>query len=83
MSSYIDLMCQEVVELVTDYLAGALAAETMVRFEKHLLTCPPCTTYLEQMKTTLELAGGLSGPAPAPDDVERELLQLFRRWHGR
>jgi len=76
----IELMCQEVVELVTDYLSDALAAEDRVRLEKHLLTCPPCTTYLAQMRTTIGLAGGLSEAAPA-EDVGKELVALFQRWH--
>ena len=76
-ANLIDLMCQQVVELVTDYLSDALPAEDQVRFEKHLLTCPPCTAYLAQMKATLELAGGLGDTPPA--EVEQELLGLFRR----
>ena len=76
--SVIDLMCQEVVELVTEYLSRAMAPEERVRMEQHLLACPPCTAHLAQMRTTLELARGLSR-----DDqdvpVEDDLLALFRR----
>jgi anti-sigma factor RsiW len=79
----IELVCQEVVELVTAYLSHALAPGERVRFEKHLLTCPPCTEYLAQMKTTIELAGGI-GQAPAAGEGKGEapedLLGLFRRW---
>lgn len=78
-SDLIDLMCQEVVELVTEYLSDTLTAADHVRFEKHLLTCPPCTAYLAQVKATVELAGQL-GQAP-PADVEQELVGMFRRWH--
>jgi anti-sigma factor RsiW len=76
----IDLMCKEVVELVSDYLGDTLKAADRVRFEQHLLTCPPCTAYLAQMRTTLELAGGLE-KAPPSAEVRRELVDLFRRWH--
>ena len=76
--SVIDLMCQEVVELVTEYLSRSMAPEERVRMEQHLLACPPCTAHLAQMRTTLELARGLSR-----DDqdvpVEDDLLALFRR----
>ena len=34
-----DLSCQELVELVTDYLDGALPARERRRFERHLETC--------------------------------------------
>jgi hypothetical protein len=76
----IDLMCKEVVELVTDYLGHKLAPADRVRFEKHLLTCPPCTAYLGQMRTTVELAGEL-GRRPPDDEVEQTLVNMFRRWH--
>ena len=75
----IDLKCQQVVELVNEYLGNALTVEDRVAFEKHLYTCPPCTTYLAQMKTVIKVAGSL-GNAPSPDGVERELMGLFRSW---
>jgi anti-sigma factor RsiW len=78
----IDLMCKEVVELVSEYLGNTLNAANRVRFEKHLLTCPPCTAYLAQMRTTLAIAGGLDKPPPSTE-VQRELVTLFRRWHGK
>jgi anti-sigma factor RsiW len=77
-ASSIDLACQRVVELVTEYLGHALTPDDRLRFEEHLLTCPPCTTYLAQMRTTIEMAGQLG--ADRPDAVEQELLALFRRW---
>jgi anti-sigma factor RsiW len=76
--SVIDLMCQEVVELVTEYLSRAMAPDERVRMEQHLLACPPCTAHLAQMRTTLELVRGLSRDdedVPADDN----LLALFRR----
>ena len=78
----VDLMCKEVVELVSEYLGNTLDAADRVRFEQHLLTCPPCTAYLAQMRTSLEIAGGLD-KAPPSTDVQRDLVQMFRRWHGK
>jgi len=40
-----DLVCRELVELVTEYLSEALSADDRARFEHHLSECPPCTTY--------------------------------------
>jgi anti-sigma factor RsiW len=80
----IDLMCKEVVELVSEYLGNTLDAANRVRFEKHLLTCPPCTDYLAQMRTTLAIASGRGlEKAPPSTEVQRELVTLFRRWHGK
>ena len=78
----VDPKCQELVELVNDYLGHALTLEARIAFEKHLYTCPPCTTYLAQMKTVLKIAGSLASPPPA-EEVEQELLDLFRRWHDK
>ena len=78
----IDLPCQKVVELVNDYLGHALTAEDREAFDAHLETCPPCTTYLEQMKTVLNLARSL-GRAPTSEDVEPQLLAVFRSWRGK
>ena len=76
--SVIDLMCQEVVELVTEYLSRAMAPEERVRMEQHLLACPPCTAHLAQIRTSLELVRGLSRD-DRDDPVEDDLLALFRR----
>ena len=56
-SNAIELVCREVVELVTDYLGGTLPAHDRARFDAHLATCPPCTAYLAQVKTTLGQLG--------------------------
>jgi hypothetical protein len=77
----IELKCNEVVELVTEYLSRAMSPEARVRFEQHLFTCPPCTSYLEQMKTVIELAGAVSSSAPLEEDAA--LVGVFRRWKQR
>jgi anti-sigma factor RsiW len=83
-SKAIELVCQEVVELVTEYLGGTLPAPDRERFDQHLATCPPCTAYLAQVRTTLELAAELgSASAPADDKVAKQLGDMFRRWHGK
>ena len=75
-----ELMCREVVEQVSDYLSQALSSEERRRFEGHLSTCPPCTAYLEQMRSTLELASELPERA-ASAEVEAELVTRFLDWH--
>ena len=44
-----DIVCQQAVELVTDYLEGALSRRVRRRFEGHLKVCPNCAAYLEQI----------------------------------
>ena len=70
-------VCREFVELVTDYLDGALPDAERIRFEAHLAECDGCTGYLEDMR---RLVGSLHElPAPPPDSATREaLLRAFR-----
>ena len=74
-----ELVCRELVELVTEYLSDALTADDRARFEHHLTECPPCTTYLAQMRATIALAGSLRTPSAAAG-VQPELLRVFRSW---
>lgn len=76
-----NLTCQELVELVTDYLEGALAAAERARFEQHLSTCEGCHHYLVQMRHTIQLVGKLSEEHLTPD-ARDELLSAFRTWKG-
>jgi anti-sigma factor RsiW len=50
--SSITVVCRQVVELVTDYLEGALPGDLHAAVERHLELCPPCVTYIEQMRAT-------------------------------
>ena len=73
------LSCQELVELVTDYLEGALPPDERGRFESHLSECGSCEEYLEQIRATAELAGTLTLESLSPE-AERTLLDAFRDW---
>jgi predicted anti-sigma-YlaC factor YlaD len=73
------LACQELVELVTDYLEGALAPEDRRRFEEHIGRCVGCTNYLDQMRVTIALSGRLSEDT-FPDGARDELVAAFRSW---
>ena len=73
------LACQEVVELVTEYLDGAMEPARRARFERHLAGCDGCTAYLEQFRTTLTVVGRLDvGDVPAT--AMADLLAAFRHW---
>jgi anti-sigma factor RsiW len=75
------LSCQELVELVTDYLEGALPADERSRFEEHIASCNGCRVYLEQMRMTIRLVGSLTVEA-LPAGPQAELLEAFRGWHS-
>lgn len=79
MSSVEALSCQELVELVTDYLEGALPRQEHGRFEGHLDECGNCRIYLNQLRETVRLVGRLRAESLTPE-VERALLAAFRDW---
>ena len=74
-----ELNCQEVVELVTDYLEQALLPEMQAQFEKHIEECPGCDTYLEQVQKTIMMLRKLSEQQMFPE-TKQELLEIFRNW---
>jgi len=76
------LSCRELVELVTDYLEGALPEEERLRFEDHIARCGACKIYLEQIRQTVAALGHLPEDALTPE-AERVLLDAFRGWHRR
>ena len=73
------ISCQELVELVTDYLEGALDPADLRRFEEHIADCGKCTEYLAQLRATIMAVGRVT-----PDDLSAEaeaaLLDVFRDW---
>lgn len=73
------LSCQELVELVTEYLEDTLPAESRALFEEHLRICEGCRNYLEQMETTVRLVGRLR-PDDLSPEAEQALLAAFSAW---
>ena len=72
--------CQELVELVTDYLEGALSEGDLRRFDAHIAGCDGCTLYLEQIRDTIRLTGTVTQDDLTPE-AEAALLHAFRSWH--
>jgi anti-sigma factor RsiW len=74
-----DIPCIEFVELVTDYLEGALPARAREAFEHHLTRCDGCTAYLAQIRETRRISGAL-----AIEDVPaagiKDLMAAFRAY---
>ena len=73
------LNCVELVELVTAYLEGVLSSGERKRFDAHLSACDGCTTYVEQMRRTIELTGTLRVD-DVSQDAEEALRHAFRDW---
>ena len=71
-----DVTCQQFVELITDYLEGALTTRTLSHVEEHLVMCDWCVTYLDQMDTTIASLAALGEPHPV--EVPDVLLSALR-----
>ena len=52
--------CDELVEVITDYLEGRLSSKDRARFEDHLGKCPGCERYLKQMRLTIQSLGKIA-----------------------
>ncbi len=77
-----EMGCEELVELVTAYLDGALSAQDAERFESHLAECDGCEMYVEQFRETVAALGHLPPESLTPAS-ERSLLSAFRDWRSR
>jgi anti-sigma factor RsiW len=76
-----DIVCQQAVEMITDYLEGTLSRRDRRRLESHLRSCPNCSAYLEQIRLTIQLTGTIEADDLSPQ-AQAELTDLYRRWRG-
>lgn len=79
------LACAEIVELVTEYLDGALPADLRAQVEAHLAGCDGCAEYLDQMMRTSALlraaaAAGGGDTVTLSDHACATLTEAFRDW---
>jgi anti-sigma factor RsiW len=72
-----DIACIELVEMLTDYLEGALPPSEVAAVEAHLETCPPCRTYLAQIRATIRAVGSVPVETLS-DEAYDTLLAAFR-----
>jgi anti-sigma factor RsiW len=75
-----DLPCRQFVELVTDYLEGALSDDELALVEAHLGVCPGCRHVVDQWRATIELVGALDEDEVdrLDPDVRSSLMDAFR-----
>lgn len=74
-----EVICKQLVELVTDYLDGVLDPVIAARFDAHLLECDGCTNYLEQFQSTISTLGRVA-PDQLDEGFRERLLDTFRGW---
>jgi len=76
-----ELVCREVVELVTAYLDDALEPAQRAALERHLAVCPHCTEYFAQIKLVRAAAGRVTSTDIAPQ-AKQDLMALYERWRA-
>lgn len=76
-----DLACQRVVEMVTDYLEGALEQDKGAQLEQHLLICDACSVFVDQHRTLAHALSHLAEPEEAhvPAAGKSAALAAFRK----
>ena len=75
------LDCDELVELVTAYLDGALDVDTRERFDLHLAECDGCENYLQQFLSTVNTLGRITEADLDPGFRDR-LMESFRDFNS-
>lgn len=76
-----DIVCREMVELMSDYLEGGLVGDELARFERHLAGCDGCDRALDQLRQTVRLTGMLR-VEDVPAEGREVLLGVYRAWRA-
>jgi len=77
-----EIVCRELVELVTPYLEDALPPDERALVDEHLAGCDGCQAYVQQMRLTIRAIGHV--PEEAITSKTREdVLAIFRSWADR
>ena len=75
-----EFSCQEMIEVVTNYLDDALPPVERQRFERHLSYCAGCGTYVDQMRETIKQTGMVSREESLPAALREEIVAQLRTW---
>lgn len=72
------MTCRDVIEFLTEYLAGNLSEADQALFERHLAVCDPCVAYLKSYQQTVQLVQESAADDPLPSEpVPEELVQAI------
>lgn len=68
--------CRDMSELVTDYLEHALPPRAWLGARFHLVLCPACRHYYDQMRRTIRLLARRPLPPPSASTEAGVLAQI-------
>jgi anti-sigma factor RsiW len=70
--------CQQITELMVDYLTDKLRPSVKQEFAKHLSVCPDCVSFVNTYKKTISTASSLSR-VNMPAKVRNNVLEFLRK----
>ena len=76
----LEMRCDELVGLVTDYLEGTISEPDRARFERHIRECEWCDRYVKQTRAVVKELGEIGEAPPDPDALNQALI-AFREAH--
>ncbi|MFN4261562.1 MAG: anti-sigma factor family protein [Gemmataceae bacterium] len=65
------MTCQELIDLLIDFIDGELPPERVHYVEEHLRICRHCVTYVQTYRITIQLTRKLPCAAPPPRLLQR------------
>jgi anti-sigma factor RsiW len=74
--------CQELVDLLLDYVGDDLTPEQRAAITEHLCGCPPCVTYVETYQITIKVTRALPKNDPLPPSLEQRLRAALAAAEG-
>ena len=77
----LEMVCDELVSLVTEYLEGTISEADRRRFEMHVAECEWCERYVEQTRAVVAALGRM-GEEPADPAALERALRAFRDAHA-
>jgi predicted anti-sigma-YlaC factor YlaD len=79
-----DFPCQILVEIVTDYLEGALPPDIVARIDIHLAECSGCTSVLEQLQQVIRVSqrAAITQVDSLDPSMRQQLLDAFSEARG-
>ena len=67
------MTCEELVDLLLDFVGGEVTPEQRAVIEQHLCGCPPCGRHVEEYSLTIRVTRLLPKSDPLPPALEARL----------
>jgi anti-sigma factor RsiW len=77
-----DIVCRSGVELLMEYMEGALAPDILAAIEAHVAGCPRCEAFIASYRATPRIVRDATR-LEMPADLEASLLGALRAARGR